>query len=325
MKNNKSTDKINDISASESNNNSDNYCCPCTPKQLFLLIIPFVIIGFFLVSFLPIFLKEKGEKYKIEIIKNNISNFINEYDQFEQYFANYSYATLTPKNNYNYIYIHLGNINEHANTYFDFFQSNSTIIPSNTKLIFLSGKSRKIKYMEKYNNYDPVSAWFNIDTSGKLICDNCENEYDEAKESLYLILDKIDEIANKEKIEYNKIFLGGYGQGGIMVNYVLLNSRHELGGYCSFSGFFFDHNFPYNTIITNLTNIQKDILDSKKNYHFLATYSFTDDIIPYSNVINSYYNYFNEYTDFLFLSFKNFGFINMPVLDTIKMWIKQRM
>lgn len=218
MKHNISTEKINVISSSESNNNSDIYCCPCSPKQLFLLIIPFVISGFFCVSFLAVFLKEKGEKYKVEVIKNNISNFINEYDQFEQYFSNYSYATLTPKNNYNYIYIHLGNINEHSNTYFDFFQSKSTIIPSNTKLIFLSGKSRKIKYMEKYNNYDPVTAWFNIDTSGKLICDNCENEYDEAKESLYLILDKIDEIANKEKIEYNKIFLGGYGQGGIMVN-----------------------------------------------------------------------------------------------------------
>ena len=35
--------------------------------------------------------------------------------------------------------------------------------------------------------------------------------------------------------------------------------------------------------------------------------------------------YYNEYTNFLFLSFKNFGFINMPVLDTIKMWIEQRM
>lgn len=88
---------------------------------------------------------------------------------------------------------------------------------------------------------------------------------------------------------------------------------------------FFDHNFPFNITVTNLTNIQKDIIDSKKNYNFLATYSFTDDIIPYSSIINSYYNYFNEYTNFLFLSFKNFGFINMPVLDTIKMWIEQRM
>ncbi len=50
-----------------------------------------------------------------------------------------------------------------------------------------------------------------------------------------------------------------------MVNYVLLNSRHKLGGYSSFSEYFFDENFSRNNNVgSNLNDIQKGILESKK-------------------------------------------------------------
>ena len=45
-----------------------------------------------------------------------------EIDEFEEYIANYSYATLTPKNENDTIYIHLGGINETDDKYFSFFQ-----------------------------------------------------------------------------------------------------------------------------------------------------------------------------------------------------------
>ena len=305
------------------------YCCPCTPKQLTLLIIPFVIIGLYLAIFLPIFLSKEKEVFKIEYIDDNntFNNNINEFDEFEEYVSNYTYATLTPINGYKNIYIHLGNIYETANTYFYFFKSESTIIPKNTKIIFLNGKKRKVKYMEKFNHNELISSWFNVDYDGNLICNNCNNAYDEAKESLNYILDRIDQIKNEEKkIDYNNIFLGGYGQGGTMINYILLNSRHKLGGYCSFSGYFFDHHFPENNnVVNNLTDIQKEILESKKDYNILATYPFNDDIISYSKVVGLYSNYYKYYTNFQFFSFKNSGFTTMPVLSVVKRWLKEKM
>ena len=308
------------------------YYCPCTAKQLVCLILPFTIIGLYLAIFLPIFLtSQREEKYKIVKIgsNNTVSNNdikFEEYNEFEEYVANYSYATLTPINGYHNIYIHLGNIYETADTYFDFFKSKETFIPKNTKLYFLNGKKRIIKYTEKNNYLQPVSSWFNVDVNGELICNNCEDEYDEAKESLNIILDFIDKIKNEEKIEYEKIFLGGYGQGAAMVNYVLLNSKHKLGGYCIFSGYFFDNHFPSNnSVVTNLTAEQKEILESKKDYKILSTFSFKDNFLSYSEVSKLYYNYYKEYINFLFYSFNNFGFTNMPIMPTIKAWLKNEM
>ena len=72
-----------------------------------------------------------------------------------------------------------------------------------------------------------------------------------------------------------------------MVNYVLLNSRHKLGGYSSFSEYFFDENFSRNNNVgSNLNDIQKGILESKKNYNFLATYSFNEDLVNYNANLN---------------------------------------
>ena len=49
-----------------------------------------------------------------------------------------------------------------------------------------------------------------------------------------------------------------------MTNYLLLNSRNELGGYIAFSGYGFDHDFPSNTLAIPITETQKSKLDSKK-------------------------------------------------------------
>ena len=73
----------------------------------------------------------------------------------------------------------------------------------------------------------PVFSWFNVDREGNLICEGCNDQFDEAKEPLNFILDKIDQIKNEENIDYDKIYLEEFSQGGILVNYILLNSRHK--------------------------------------------------------------------------------------------------
>ena len=171
----------------------------------------------------------------------------------------------------------------------------------------------------------PVPSWFNVDREGNLICEDCNDQFDQAKESLKYILDTIDQIKNEENIDYNKIYLGGFSQGAIMVNYVLLNSRHKLGGYLAFSGYVFDHHFPSNTVLIELNDEQKEILESKKDYNIIASYPFNDDIIKYSKVANLYSNYFKYYSNFQFFSFKNSGFMTMPILSVIKKWLKEKM
>ena len=86
-----------------------------------------------------------------------------------------------------------------------------------------------------------------------------------------------------------------------MRSYILLNSRYELGGYLIFSRYIFDHHFPFNYVLYNLTDEQKQILESKKNYHIIATLSYSDDVVAYSIVSDAYQYYFKNYTDFRLL------------------------
>ena len=62
---------------------------------------------------------------------------------------------------------------------------------------------------------------------------------------------------------------------------LLLNSRHELGGYVAFSGYIFDHDFSEG-IVDELNDVQKAKLEASKNYHILATHSYADDTVLYS-------------------------------------------
>ena len=112
-----------------------------------------------------------------------------------------------------------------------------------------------------------------------------------------------------------------------MTNYVLLNSRHELGGYLPFSGYVFDHHFPPNSVASSLTEEQTQILNNRKDYHILASHSFNDDTVPYYLSIPGYYTYYKEYSDFKLLSF---GLIThkletQPTLPIVKTWLKESM
>ena len=323
--------------------------CGLTTAQILAITVPLALLGLFCALFFPIYFTQKKTKTKTKLIflnpnetQDNSSDInideetdlvtdivgnTTEFDEFEENVVNYTYAVLTPKNGYDNIYIFLGGIAEVSNKYFDFFKSNSTIIPKRTKIYFLSGKIRPLKFLEKYNYTDPAPCWFNVDAIGNLICDGCQTEFDQAKESLNIILDSIDRIAADEKMSYDKIYLGGFSQGAIMTNYVMINSRHELGGYNAFSGYFLDHNFPDNYVPETLTDTQKKILESKKNYHILATHSFNDQDVPYPNSVEGYYTYYKDYTDFNLYSFGELlhNFVAQPVLPLVRLWLKKRM
>ena len=310
--------------------------CPCSVNQLLAIVIPISFVQLFMVIFLSVYLTKNKKKEKIinntddNITSISINETYEEYDKFTTIVTNLSFATLTPKNGYDHIYIHLGGISEFAGFYSDFFVSNKTFIPKGTKIYYLSGKPSIIKFMENdiLLKYIPVPNWFNVDTNGNLICDDCNgDQFYQAKESLNYILDRIDQISREENIDYDKIYLGGFSQGGIMTNYVLLNSRHRLGGYLAFSGYVFDHHFPPNTVVTELNAEQKQILESRKDYHILAAHSFNDDTVFYEQIIEGYYVYYKDYTDFTLLSFGELGheFDTQPTHPLVRKWLKESM
>ena len=284
--------------------------CPCTTKQLILLIIPIASILIYLAIFLPIYLRSKGDKFKVIIVSDDNStnsklSFIEEYDQFKEKIFNNSYSILTPENGYDKIYIHLGDINETSNKYFDFFKSNRTFIPRKTKIIFLSAETSL--------------SWFNININENY------NLFDEVKNSSNQVLNKIDKISNEEKINYDKIFIGGYGQGGVMVNSIILNSKNEFGGYIPLSGFILDNGFQYNNISTYLTTEQKEVSEQKKNYKIFATYSLNNQDNNKTETIHNYLDYYGEFTNFnlyVYRALKN-EFLEQPIFPIIKQWLKE--
>jgi len=324
---------------------TSNNSCPCTVAQILAVAIPLSLLGLFCAIFLPIYLTKHNHHNKIIVIRDNRTNPINntntntnnitsnltdegEFDEFDENVTNLLYATLTPKNGYDNILIFLNGISEVSNKYFDYFKSNETFIPRKTKIYSLAGRPRRMRFIEYYYNYsDPVPGWFDVDQNAVLYCDNCSDLYDEAKESLNLVLDSIDQIAYAEQMSYDKIYLAGFSQGAIMVNYVLLNSRHKLGGYLPFSGYIFDHDLHYNQVIHNLTDSQKEKINSKKDYPIIATHSFNDNAVSYQNSSEAYLTYYREYTDFRLYSFGNLLHVlpQQPVLPHVKLWLKERM
>jgi len=201
-------------------------------------------------------------------------------------------------------------------------------VPKGTKIYSISGTPRQMQYMIDYYNYtDPVPAWFNVFPNGTL----CPPEnFTQARASLNYILDEIDRIKNNEKnIDYKDIYLAGFSQGAIMVNYVLLNSRHELGGYLPFSGYILDHEFPESTVVPakDRTPEQNAKLESKKNYHVLASHSFNDNRVFYDISTYSYTEYFRRYTNVLLISFgeAEHMFPYEPSIPIVRNWLKGRM
>jgi len=284
--------------------------CPCSTKQWVMIIIPIASVILYLAIFLPIYFRNKGDKFKVVIVNddnttNSKFNFIEEYIQYKEKIINNSYSTLTPDNGYDKIYIHLLDINETSNKYFDFFKSRRTFVPQSTKIIFLSAESSL--------------SWFNINEN--------DISFDEIKNSTNQILNKIDKISNEEKINYDKIFIGGYGQGGVMVNSIILNSKHEYGGFLPLSGYILDNGFLYKNISINLTKEQKEVLGHKKSYKIFATYPLNNQDKYKTRTIQNYLAYYGEFTNFnlhVYRALKK-EFLEQPIFPIIKQWLKDIM
>ena len=210
------------MNALDAPKNESNQKLYCSTKQILIIIIPITVVFLFAVIFIPVYVVEKTNNDDEEIqISNDNNNEL--YDDYVENIVNITYATLTPKNGYDNIFIFLGGISDIATKYFDFFKSTNTFIPKGTKIYFLSGQPREMQFMIDYHNYtDPVPGWFNINMTAHLYPNS--NDFTEARESLNLVLDEIDRIKNIENVDYKKIYLGGFSQGAMMTNYILLNS-----------------------------------------------------------------------------------------------------
>ena len=299
----------------------------CSIKQLLIIVIPITVVLLFAAIFIPVYIMDKKNDDKEEPIVNNNYYYENDgYDEFEENIINITYATLTPKYGYDNILIFLGGISEPSNYHFDLFKSKNTFVPRGTKIYVLCGQPRVMQFMVERHNYDlPVPGWFNIDTSATLR--PTPHDFTQAKESLNLVLDEIDRIKAIEKVEYKNIYLAGFSQGAMMTNYILLNSRHELGGYIAFSGYVFDHDFSENEIVDATTATRKAKLEKSKNYHILATHSFADDAVFYHLSAESYRVYYHDYTDFKLLSFGELLHVlpEQPTHPFVKKWLRESM
>ena len=310
---NEETKKKKEYSEPISEKKKNNINNTSSTKNILMLMIPLLLFCLACIIFFTIYFTKRSKDKTNE-----------EFDKFSGEEINKKIYTLTPEKGYDTIYIHLGGIGEILGYFNYFFKGPLTFIPKGTKIYYLIGDNTTIEYSKP----DSVPNWFNVDKQGNLICSNCgEDNFKEAKNSLEYILNKIDEISVEENIAYDKIYLGGFSQGAIMTNYVLLNSKHKLGGYLAFSGYIFDHHFPANKLVTELTSEQKNILDSKQDYHILATHSFNDDSVSYDKIIEAYYTYFKNYIDFTLLSFsqKNNIFDRQPTHPLVRKWLKDSM
>ena len=291
-------------------------------KQLLIIIIPITTVLLFAVIFIPIYIVSKNKNNKS--LDNN-NDAYDGYDEYEENVVNLTYAILTPKDGFDNVFIFLGGIGEISINNFKFFESKKTFIPKGTKIYFISGEFRNMQYMIDYNSpITYVPGWFNVDSLGNLVP---PNDFTEAKKSLNIILDEIDRIKNDDGIDYKNIYIGGFSQGAIMTNYVLLNSRYELGGYIAFSGYVFDHDLEANKVVYNLNPAQKAKIDLRKDYYILATHSFYDNKVFYKNATESYQEYYKQYSHFKLLSFGKLGheFSEQPIHPDVREWLKKRM
>lgn len=300
----------------------------CSLKQLLIIVIPMTVVFLFAIIFIPIYVVEKNNKDDDkEAVSNNnyYTESKEEYDQFEINVYSGINATMTPLDGYDNILIFLGGISDVSDKYFDFFESKNSFIPKGTKIYSLSGPPRQMQFMIDYYHYsDPVPGWFNIGADANLVPDN---DFTQAKDSLEYVLNEIDRIKNFENIAYKNIYLAGFSQGAMMTNYILLNSRHELGGYIAFSGYVFDHDFSDNQLILNLEEKHLEKLQKRENYHILATHSYKDSKVPYANAAPSYEHYYQNYTDFKLLCFGllDHVFPEQPIHPYVKQWLKESM
>ena len=110
-----------------------------------------------------------------------------------------------------------------------------------------------------------------------------------------------------------------------MVNSIILNSKHEFGGYIPLSRFILDNGFQYNNISTYLTTEQKEVSEQKKNYKIFATYSLNNQDNNKTETIHNYLDYYGEFTNFnlyVYRALKN-EFLEQPIFPIIKQWLKE--
>jgi predicted esterase len=173
---------------------------------------------------------------------------------------------LTPINgNYDSLLIWLHGLGDSADGFVEFFNFPNSPTPNSMKIILLTAPEEPVTI----NGGMIMNSWFdikNLDEMGSV-------DEDHVKRNSKRVIELIKEEAKTQYINsnYQRIFIGGFSQGGCMSLYIGNNLNETLGGILSCSGYF----FPF---IKNI-NI---------NLPVFAYHGKDDPVLPYSKAVKSY-------------------------------------
>ena len=169
---------------------------------------------------------------------------------------------LLPKSGkYDYVYIFIHGLFNSPSTYFDFFDTKDSPIPSNFKIIMPCAPEQNADF----NKGRPTTSWFNISTKYGGVIYEDTIDYKQLEESSNRIKEIINEEAKLLNNDFSKIFVSGFSQGSFLSYYIGLSFEHLLGGIACFCG------FPLRKT--------KIVENNRKNLNIFAAFGTKDDFV----------------------------------------------
>lgn len=190
---------------------------------------------------------------------------------------------LVPKNGqYEQMFIFLHDIGDSAYGYIDLFTSKRSFVPERTKIVLISAPTKKLNTFSGFE----TRAWF--DFINPEVVPQIE---DNASISDYII----NEIQEGNVHEYNKFYIGGFGQGASAALNMLFALNQSVGGIISLSG-----RLLQNSLIPQV------YIDRRQNVNFFLGHGKKDETIPIETAKQSY-EYLKGLKNITFKAYKDMG------------------